>query len=146
VAGHPELIQLAMRPAFAVQDIPYAPEHLGEYLDSMINPVKDLLSPNDYSGTKEDEIQAKLLEVINDKNDNPEFVAWAFDNDLWLQIEDDDKRIFVQYDLLERYASQLTDKAEREGVIADYILEMEHRGETVWAEKGRDLLAKEFSS
>jgi anionic cell wall polymer biosynthesis LytR-Cps2A-Psr (LCP) family protein len=146
VANHPERVQLAMRPAYAVQDIPYAPEHLGEYLDSMIDPVKGLLSPDDYSGTKEDEIQAKLLEVINNKKENPEFIVWAFTNDLWLQIEDDDKRLFVQYDLLTRYTPQLADKTEREGVIADYILEMDHRGETVWAEKGRELLAKEFSS
>jgi len=85
-----------------------------------------------------------LLEVINEKKDNAEFVAWAFVNNLWLQIEDTEKRMLVQYDLITRYARQLTDRSEREGVIADYVLEMEHRGESVWAEKGRALLANEL--
>lgn len=144
IVNRPERIQLAMRPAYSVQDIPYAPEHLGEYLDSMINPIKNLLSKDDYSGTNEEVVQNKLLEIINEKKDNSEFVVWAFENDLWLQIEDEQNRLFIQYDLLTRYVRQLTEKSAREDIIADYILEMEHRGEESWAEKGRMLLAKEL--
>ena len=142
--NHPERIRLQMEPAYAVQDIPYAEEYLGEYLSKMINPVKGLLSKDDYSGVTEEEVQAGLLEVIDKKKEDPEFVSWAFENKLWLQIEDKEKRLAAEYDFLAGYVPSISDKSEREGAIADYILEMENYGEAGWAEKGKDLLEKEL--
>jgi anionic cell wall polymer biosynthesis LytR-Cps2A-Psr (LCP) family protein len=142
--NHPERIRLLMKPAYAVQDIPYAEEYLGEYLDKMINPVKGLLSKDDYLGVTEEEVQAGLLEIIDEKKEDPEFVSWAFENNLWFQIEDKEKRLAAQYDFLERYISSLNEKPERENIIADYVLEMENYGETEWAKKGRELLEKEL--
>ncbi len=142
--NHPERIYLAMRPAYIVQDIPYAEEYLGEYLDKMINPVKNLLSKDDYSGVTEGAAEIKLLEIIDEKKNDSEFVSWAFENNLWLQIEDDEKRLATQYDFITRYLSSLLEKDQRESVITDYILEMEYYGEEEWALKGKDLLAKEI--
>jgi anionic cell wall polymer biosynthesis LytR-Cps2A-Psr (LCP) family protein len=139
-----ERIHLLMKPAYVVQDIPYAEEYLGEYLDKMIKPIKDLLPGGDYSGLSEEELQTKLLEIINEKKNDPEFISWAFENNLWLQIEDKEKRLAVQYDILSAYAPSLSEKSERESILADYILEMENYGETAWAERGRDLLGKEL--
>ncbi len=141
--SHPERIHLMMRPAYTVQDIPYAEEYLGEYLDKMINPVKDLLSKDDYSGVTEGAAQEKLLEIIDEKKNDSEFVAWAFENNLWFQIEDDEKRLATQYEFLTRHLSSLSEKDQRERVIADYILEMEYYGEEEWARKGKELLAEE---
>jgi len=141
-ANHPERIRLAMRPAYAVQDIPYAEEYLGEYLDTMINPVKDLLPKDDYSGVTEGAAEAKLLEIIDEKKNDSEFVSWAFENNLWLQIEDDEKRLAAQYDFLVEYLSLLPEKDRRENIITDYILEMEYYGENQWALKGKELLRK----
>jgi len=141
---HPERIRLAMKPAYTVQDIPYAEEHLSEYLEKMIKPVKDLLPGGDYSGLSKEEAEAKLLEIIDEKKDDPEFVAWAFENKLWLQVEDKEKRLALQYEFLEKYVSSLAQKSERENIISDYILEMEYYGEIDWAEKGKELLRKEI--
>lgn len=143
-AGHSDRISLLMKPAYAVEDIPYAEEYLGEYLNKMINPIKGLLSKDDYSGVTEEEIQTKLFEAIENKKNDPDFVSWAFENNLWLQIEDSGKRLAVQYDFLVRYLPLLSEKSERQGIIADYILEMENYGETDWAEKGKELLQKEL--
>ncbi|MBI5071787.1 LCP family protein [Candidatus Falkowbacteria bacterium] len=140
---HPERIRLVMRPAYTVQDISYAEEYLGEYLDKMINPIKGLLSKDDYSGVTEGAAQEKLLEIIDEKKNDSEFVLWAFENNLWLQIEDDEKRLAVQYEFLTKYLLSLSEKDQRESVIADYILEMEYYGEEEWAGKGKELLAEE---
>jgi len=140
-----ERIRLLMKPAYVVQDIPYAEEYLGEYLDKMIKPIKNLLPGGDYSGLSEEEAQTKLLEIINEKKNDPEFISWAFENNLWLQIEDKEKRLAVQYDILSVYAPSLSEKTERESILADYILEMENYGETAWAQKGRGLLEEELN-
>lgn len=139
-AGHPERVHLAMKPSYAVQDIPYAEEYLSEYLDKMIKPVKDLLPGSDYVGLSEEEAQIKLLEIINEKKEDPEFILWAFENKLWLQIEDGEKRLALQYDFLERYLPLVSEKSERENIISDYVLEMEYYRENNWAQKGKELL------
>jgi hypothetical protein len=139
-SNHPERIRLAMKPAYTVQDILYDEEHLSDYLEKMIKPIKDLLPGGDYSGLSKEEAQAKLMKIIDEKKDDPEFVAWAFENKLWLQVEDKEKRLALQYEFLEKYVSSLAQKSERENIISDYILEMEYYGEKDWAEKGRDLL------
>jgi hypothetical protein len=106
----------------------------------MLNPVKDLLDSADYSGEEEQEIQKELLRIIGEKISDPDFFSWAFDNNLWLQIEDKEKRLAIQYDFLERYFSTVNTFSEKENIIADYILEMENIGENFWAEKGKNLL------
>ncbi|MFA5129106.1 MAG: hypothetical protein WC445_04085 [Patescibacteria group bacterium] len=139
-----ERVSLLMKPAYVVQDIPYAEEYIGEYIDKMVKPIKDLLPGGDYSGLTEEEVQTKLLEIIDEKKNDPEFVSWSFENNLWLQIEDKEKRLATQYDLLGLYLPSLSEKSERESILADYILEMENYGEEEWAKKGKDLLAKEL--
>lgn len=138
--NHPERIHLAMKPAYAVQDIPYVPENLKEYLAKMIDPIKNRLNPNDYSGATVEEIQKNLFAIIDQKKNDPEFIVWAFDNNLWLQVEDDQKRLEIQYDIIEKYVNSLSDKAKQKQITSDYILEMEHYGEQSWADKGKQLL------
>lgn len=141
---HPERIRLAMKPAYDVQDIPYAEEYLGEYLNKMLTPVEARLTPGDYSGLTEEEAQAKLLQTIEEKKDDPDFAVWAFDNALWLQVEDEEKRMTVQYDFLVDHLATLSVSEERKNAISDYILEMEYYNEEDWAAKGRELLQKEI--
>lgn len=140
-----ESVSLFMKPAYVVQDIPYAEEYLGEYVNKMIKPIKDLLPGDAYSGLSEEEAQAKLFEIINEKKNDAEFIKWVFENKLWLQIEDKDRRLAVQYEILELYLPSLSEKDERENILADYILEMENYAETNWAEKGKDLLEEELN-
>ena len=144
IVDYPEKIQLSMRPLYNVADIPYDSEHIAEYLDATLGPIKHLLNADSYNGLSGETVQANLLAIIEKNKNNADFVAWAYENNLWLQIEDDDKRLLVQYDLLNSYLSSLPDKTEREAVIADYILEMENRGELIWKEKARVDLAEEL--
>ena len=94
---HPERITLAMRPAYAVQDIPYDEENVDTYIDSGLGSIKHLLSPDDYSGATQESVQEKLLNVIEEHKNDAEFISWAFENNLWLQIEDENKSQEIQY-------------------------------------------------
>ncbi|OGH88517.1 MAG: hypothetical protein A3J93_04615 [Candidatus Magasanikbacteria bacterium RIFOXYC2_FULL_42_28] len=144
ISNHPEKIKLTMKPFFYVADIVYDPEHITEYLDATLGPIRHLLSKNSFTGLSGESVQANLLAVIEKNKNNAEFTAWAWQNNLWLQIENDEMRLSVQYDLLNSHLQSLSDKKEREAVIADYILEMENRGELVWKEKARVNLAEEL--
>ncbi len=128
LSEHPDKITLSMRPSHPVQDIPYDPEHLN------IKPGTDTV----------ESIQKKLIESIEQKKNDKEFIMWAFDNDLWLQVEDEQKREAYHYEFLEKYLSYITEKEKRQELIADYILEMQNRSLTVWEEKGKQLLKKEL--
>jgi hypothetical protein len=144
VSNNPDKITLAMRPAHMVADIPYIPEDLSEYLEKTLDPIKGHLSRDDYSGNSEEAIQKTLLTMIETKKEDPAFIDWAFENNLWLQVDDHNKRLEIQYEFLEAYLKRVTDPAERRTLMSDYILEMEHGGEDAWAEKGRVLLQKEI--
>lgn len=146
LTNHPERIQLAMRPAYNVQDIPYDPTSLDEYRQQLMEPIKNWLDSNGFEDVPPEVAQAKLLDLIDKNKENPEFSSWAWTNDLWQQIEDDNERAIVQYDFLVRHLATLTEKTERQSVIADYILEMEYNEANDWAEKGRLLLEKEIKT
>lgn len=144
LADHPDNIKLLERPAYSVKDIPYVSDNLSEYIDSSLGPVKNRLSKDDYSGVSKAETENKLLKLIAEKIDDKNFVAWSYENNLWLQIEDHEKRLSVQYDILSRYLPQTIASADRQDIISDYILEMENYGEVSWAEKGKELLKAEL--
>ena len=139
-----EKIQLSMRPLFPVQDIPYDPKLIDEYLDQTLGQIKHLLTKDDYSGVQGETVQSKLLGVIEQNKKNPEFISWAYQNNLWLQIEDDEKRLSTQYNLLINYLPLIPDEKDRKLLIADYIIEMENRGESIWQEKARALLTQKM--
>lgn len=125
--ANPDRIHLAMKPAHSVQDIPYDPEHL------------------DVKATEsKEEVQKKLLTTIEQKKDNKEFVSWAFDNDIWLQIEDEQKRESIHYDFLERILKEMGEKEKRQEFITDYILEMQYTGQNEWVKKGKSFLENEL--
>ncbi len=143
LSEQPEHIQLLMKPAYDVQDIPYDPEEITEHLDQTVGRISGWLSKKDYSGMSEEEIQGILLSTIDEKMDDDEFVTWAFENDLWLQVEDDVKRAHVRWDMMIRYFDFIS-KEEKTDILADYILEMGHLGEEWWEEKGEALLLEEI--
>lgn len=145
ISEHPDHVVLAMRPAHSVTDIPYVPEDLEKYLEKTLNPIKNHLSKDDYSGVTTGVIQEELHKMIEAKKKDPEFIIWAFENNLWLQIENDDDRLAFQYECLIKYLTQVKTTAERKTLISDYILEMEHTGESTWSEKGKHLLETEIS-
>lgn len=144
--NNPDKIQLVMRPAYIVQDIKYIPENLKEYLDSASGTLRTILSSSTYSDMSLAETQTKLLNIIESRKTDPDFIAWAIKNNLWLQIEDKEKRLTAQFDFLEKYGSIASSTEEYNNLISDYVLEMENRGEVVWLKKGRELLVKKFDN
>lgn len=144
VVNHPEKIHLAMRPSYATQDIAYDSENISENLDQTLNPIKLWLSKDDYSGISEETLQTNLLDTIEKNKNKPEFISWAYKNNLWQQIEDKPKRLAVKYDLFSEYITLLSDKKERELVLVNYILEMENQNELSWQEKAKNILAQEM--
>lgn len=145
IVSHPEKIRLSMRPAFAIQDIAYDAENIDANLDKTLGPLKNILSPEDYSTESGEAMQIKLLSTISDQLADPVFISWAYTNKLWYQIEDGDQSLAVQYDITVAYISSVVANDERESVIVDYIIEMESRGQSFWQNKGRDLLAQEVT-
>jgi anionic cell wall polymer biosynthesis LytR-Cps2A-Psr (LCP) family protein len=138
----PEKIQLFMKPAYDVQDIPYNPEEIGDHLSATVGRISGWLSKDDYAGLTAEEIQDNLLHTIDEKIDDDEFLMWAFENDLWLQVENDAARDQVRWDFMMRYMEIVPE--EKKEVLADYILEMEHLGETEWGKKGKGALLEEL--
>ena len=127
---HPEKVTLSMRPAYLVADIVYDPQHL------TVRPGADTL----------ESIQKKLFDSIDAQKEKKEFVIWAFENDLWLQVEDAQKREALHFEFLKKYIQTLETKEKRQEVLADYILEMQHREQGEWIEKGKTLLKNELLS
>lgn len=143
---HPDRITLSMRPRYPVQDIAYDPENLDQYLHNVLDPIKHLLSEDDYKEISLQSAEDRIVNIIDRKKDNVEFIAWSFENDLWLQIDDDTKRETARYDLLTRYIKGLETKEEKEKILADYILEMEQTGMKEWSEKAKVLLEEIIKS
>jgi hypothetical protein len=141
----PEKISLAMRPSYEVADIPYDEKNVSEYLKKMINPIKDRLSPADYSEMSKATIESNILKMLDEKKDDPDFLAWAYDNRVWLQFDEESRRLGLQYDLTMRYALSLTDKNKKITVIEDYVLEMEYSGLAEWSSKGKARLEEVLS-
>lgn len=143
IANHPEKITLSMRPLYPYKDISYDPAKINQNLEETLGPIKHFLSKEDYSGVTTATLQSRILDTIEKNKTNPEFVSWAYENNLWLQIEDQNQSLITQYSLLVSYLAYL-EKQKKESVLADYILEMENRGETVWKERGKQLLLQEI--
>ncbi|HBR80765.1 MAG: Cell envelope-related transcriptional attenuator [Candidatus Uhrbacteria bacterium GW2011_GWE2_45_35] len=145
LSEQPEKIILSMKPAYLVFDISYDPEHLEDYLSARLDPVSDRIPEGAYTGISEPEAQQKLMDLINAGLEDTEFVKLAFEQKIWLQLDDEGTRETVHFAVLEKYLEQVSDTDEVKNLLADYVLEMELDGQTAWAEAGRNLLAKEIN-
>lgn len=137
----PERITLAMKPFYAVQDIAYDPTTLDEYRHRMFDPISKRLSEKDFTQLTTEEIQAQIIASIEEKKNDMEFMSWAWENNLWHQIQDETIREEIHYTLFTTYLSTLPDIAAKQQAIADYILEMDYLGLIQWSEKGKMLLS-----
>jgi hypothetical protein len=136
----PERITLAMKPFYAVQDIPYDPTTLDEYRHRMFDPISSHLSKLDFSQMTTEEIQAQIVTSIEEKKNDAEFMSWAWENNLWHQIQDETIREEIHYTLFMTHLATLEESTTQQQAIADYVLEMDYLGLTQWSEKGKALL------
>ncbi|PIZ95864.1 MAG: hypothetical protein COX80_03250 [Candidatus Magasanikbacteria bacterium CG_4_10_14_0_2_um_filter_33_14] len=144
IKNNPEKISLSMRPSYNVQDIPYDPDTAGEYVKSMIDPVKGYLKGTSYTGITTEEADQRIVDTIDKKISDDEFVLWAYENQLWLQIEDDIIREEKQYEIIWQYLNQVSEE-EQQLIVADYVLEMRYLGLEDWAVKGEDWIKAEIT-
>ncbi|MFA6536985.1 MAG: hypothetical protein WCT18_01150 [Patescibacteria group bacterium] len=135
---------LQMKPTFAVEDIIYNPDNVDDYLVRMIEPIKKNLSKEDYSDLDIQVIQENLQKLTDEKKKDPEFLRWALANNLWLQIEDAEKREIAHYNIISGYLNIERESENKKQILADYIMEMENRQLTDYIEKGKQLLEKEL--
>jgi hypothetical protein len=142
LSKHPERIELAMRPSYAVAEIAYDPEHLDEYITSMLSPIAPFIPEGAYTGVTQAEAQQRLMDLINAKVEDAAFVSEAYEQRLWLQIEDAGARESVHFALVSRFAAQVKDVQSRRKLLAEYVLEMEYAQEDAWEQAGRELLAE----
>jgi len=142
---HPERVTLFMRPSYNVQDIPYDPSTAGDYVNKMIGPVKNYLSGTSYTGVTVEQADKRIADILDQKKDDKDFVVWAYDNQLWLQIENDILREEKRFEVMNKYLDSLNDETEKKQIITDYILKMKYLSLDDWASKGEELLKQEIS-
>ncbi len=139
----PENILVRMQPWYAVRDITYDAESIDTYLDSQLNPLMAYLPAGSYVDQTKEGIQQQVQAMLEQHHDDPEFIAAAFTQKIWLQLEQEDQRLQWHYDLLIAYLEQQETAEQRQQLIADYILTMESLEQSDWVERGRALLAVE---
>lgn len=76
----------------------------------------------------------------NQKSSLYQLLKTPFSQQLWLQLEDDQSRNQIHFDLLRLYTSSLEDKDEASVLIQDFVLEMETIEETELKNKAKELL------
>jgi len=128
---------------YEVSDIEYDEDNLDEYLHKMLDPIKNYLSSkDDYSELSKQQIQSVLIDSINKNINDPEFVSWAHENQVWYQIENDQQRYDTQLTILKNHIDYLTDREQQEHLISQYIIEMQYENLSDYVTQGRELLAK----
>lgn len=140
LASNPDAISLHMRPAYSVQDIPFNENEIGEHVKSLIEPIKGWIPEHAYTGTQQSEIEAQLVQTIHDNQNDAEFVSWAYENNLWLQIEADQTREETHYLILQKYVTMVASPEDKEQLVADYIVEKQHLDLQEWVTKGEEFL------
>lgn len=140
--NNPNNITLHMRPAYAVQDIPFDETQIQEHVESLLEPIKGWIPEQAYTGTQQHEVESLLVETIHTNQNDEDFISWAHTHNLWLQIENEQSREELHYLVLEKYVTILESATERESVVANYIAEKEHLDLPEWSEKGKALLVQ----
>ncbi len=124
-----------------IYDIEYDEENLSDQLDKLTIQDPNRLTEGDYSGLSAKEVQGILLNNILDNLGTPDYDKWAFENNVWLQLDDEKTREEIHYKILTSYINLFADLQLKQAIISDYIIEMETREEPTWLAKGKQLLA-----
>ena len=142
IGQHPESIVLAIKPEYAVKEMHFDPGNADQQVGALIDFLKGKVSSDDLSLRSIDDLQAELVTYLRDGLTKDDVVKRVFEAQVWQQVEDEDEREELEFRYLDRYVEQLVtrDPQAAEQAIADYILEKEYYGLTVWKDKGARLL------
>lgn len=131
-------VRLYMRPAYEVADIPFDEEHIDEHLKKYLDPISSYIPEHAFTGQTLQDAQEKIVNTIDENITELSFVEWAYENYLWLQIEDEIKREQAHFDITNAYAeSQEIDDAKLD-IWYEYVIEKEDLDKEEWAQKGRE--------
>lgn len=137
----PDDIVLQMRPWYATVDYHFDPENAQAQIQALVDFISPFLSDADLSRATTEQVQEALISGVEAKLISDESLASIISHQLWLQINDDQTREQLQFDIIAAYARELsaTDTNTAVDFISDYILEKEALGSDEWAEKGKEL-------
>ena len=140
----PDDITLTMKPYYPTVDYHLDLENPGEQIQALLNFIDPYLTQDDLSGKTLADIQEDLVDYLESRLTSAQAVSDVIERQLWLQVEDHDKREELHFAFVERYVEQsLQDDPEKAvDVLAEYILEKETLGEKESAVKGRKLLSE----
>lgn len=138
--NRPQAVTLHMKPYHEVVDFEFDPEAIDEHLSRFLLPVADRISEGAYQGVTYEEAQEKVRILISENLQDEEFVRWAYQEYVWLQLDDPIERENAHFEVMRAYALFEEDEVVREEIVADYIIEKEHMGLEDYAQRARGLI------
>ncbi len=139
----PDDITLVMKPHYETAEIHFDVENAEEQIAELYAYIETLLTEDDFSGISTDDLQTQLTDMLEIALALDDFDDQLFEQQLWLQVEDDEKREEIHYRFIEDYAEAYVDDDPDAVIelISDYILEKQTLGLSEWEERGKELLA-----
>jgi len=134
---NPDNVLLRMRPHYLVQDFAFDPDTIDEHLHTYLDRIVPYLNNKDYSGATLEDVQNKLIAQIDAGLEDEQTIEWLYENNVWLQIEDDETRLSYEYEIVKSYARTLDSTEEKQKLLGDLVLEFEHIGADEWSQKAR---------
>ncbi len=134
-------IILKMSPYFETVDYHFDASTIREQITIWEDRLRPYLSTTDLTGVSYEDIQASIIAYLKNTAQTGNEIEHVIDNQLWLQIDDEQIREQLQYDLAVAYCATLNDPQEIIDFVSIYILEQEVLGNDDWAQKGKELLA-----
>lgn len=139
----PDDIVLNMKPYYETQDLHLNLENPDVQVQALVDFLKPRTSKEDLSDKPLSDFQNDLITYI-ELQLKEKSVAGLFNQQLWLQVEDHDKREEFHFRFLEKYSLELINedkKSEAIDLISGYISEKETLGEEQSVKLGRGLMA-----
>jgi anionic cell wall polymer biosynthesis LytR-Cps2A-Psr (LCP) family protein len=140
IDSRPDDIVLQMRPYFETIDYHFDATKINDQIDAWEERLRPYLSTNDLTGVSNEEIQASIISYLQDVVMSKQDIERVVDEQLWLQVEDEQIREKLNYDLITTYVSGLYDTSVIINLMSLYILEKETLGKDDWAQKGKEFL------
>lgn len=143
IHDRPNDIALTMKPHYDVQDIHFDPANASVQIEKLLATLQGRLSPFDLSNRTIDEVQADLVAYLSDVIAGKQgTIDDVMSRKLWLQVENAGQREDFHYQFIAAAAEKLnvTDHTAAVQMVADYIIEEQTLGLSIWETKGRSLL------
>ena len=142
IDNRPDDIVLTMKPWYDTVDYHFDPNNADEQIAELYAVIAPYLSEEDFSDLTEEDIQNDAISYVYEQLESDESIADLVGKRFWLQINDDELREELHYNIIEKYSFELVGENIGDAIdlISDYILEMDALGLSEWSDKGKELL------